>query len=70
MGGAGRVSRNSSMLQSSTASPHTCPTPLMSDPSSATSKALSVTGVWCSGVSTSPPTVWCVGRPTDSTVWW
>ena len=33
------------MLQSSTASPHTCPTPLMSDPSSATSKALNDTGV-------------------------
>ena len=39
-GGAGRVSKNSSMLQSSTASPHTCPTPLMSAPSSAMSKAL------------------------------
>ena len=38
------------MLQSSTASPHTCPTPLMSDPSSAMSKALSDTGLCCSGV--------------------
>ena len=37
------------MLQSSTASPHTCPTPLMLAPSIATSKALndtSVCGVW------------------------
>ena len=46
----GTVSRNSSMLQSSTASPHTCPTPLMMAPFSATSKALIDTGVCCSGV--------------------
>ena len=38
------------MLQSSTASPHTCPTPLMMAPFGATSKALIDTGVCCSGV--------------------
>ena len=49
-GGARRVSKDSSMLQSSTASPHTCTTPLTTAPSSAVFKALSDTGVWCSGV--------------------
>ena len=65
------------MLQSSTASPHTCPTPLMKAPSSATSKALSDAGVWCSGVAHLTPHSVCVcasvcgvGRLTDSTVWW
>ena len=48
-----------SMLPSSSASPHTCPTPLMTTPSSATSKALSDTGVCCSGVShLTPHSVW------------
>ena len=79
-GGRGRerrVRRNSSMLESSTASHYTCPTPLMMAPSSATSKAPSATGVYCSGIPhlTSPQcvrcaSVCCVGRPTDSTGWW
>ena len=38
------------MLESSTASHYTCPTPLMMAPSSATSKAPSATGVYCSGI--------------------
>ena len=66
------------MLLSSTASPHTCPTPLMLAPSSATSKALSDTGVCCSGVPPPPHTqcegvlvcVVCGERLTNSTVWW
>ena len=65
------------MLESSTASHYTCPTPLMMAPSSATSKALSATGVYCSGIPhlTSPQCVrcagvCCVGRPTNSTGWW
>ena len=58
-GRKGTVSRNSSMLLSSTASPPTCSPPLMSAPSIATSKALSDTGVCCSGVPhlTSPHSV-------------
>ena len=42
-----------------TASPHTCPRPLMMAPSSAVSKALSDTGVCCSGVPhLTPYSVW------------
>ena len=56
------------MLQSSTASFHTCPTPLMMAPSSATSKVLSDTGVCCSGVPhLTPPQ--CVGCASVCGVW-
>ena len=54
------------MLQSSTASPHTCPTPLMTAPFSATSKALIDTGVCCSGVphlTSHSVLFWCTHPP-------
>ena len=48
---------SSSILEGSTASSYWYPTPLMRAPSSATSKALSDTGVCCSGIPPPPHSV-------------